>query len=235
MRLPRIIHIIRRKGQEGVKEYEEDEFLNLSREIEEASENIEEVEESEYSEILLSEPDEEKKEGVKGKEYILPQFYLSHEEKKSIEKETFEDSEEKLKEKAWEKSAKESLEEIERIIDAGLAKKAEVFEEKQPPEEKYEEFLEGEGKVKGRIINREVIYETPGGYVVKVTYRENGRVRTAYYSVSKVEGVEHALDEIRKYKPLIREEKIKETVEPAPKEDKSKKSFFEGILGKKKK
>jgi len=231
MRLPRIPKI--RK-----QENEEEDLWDISREIEEVNENIVEEEEAEYSEVLLSEPDEEKKEGIKGKEYILPEFYLSHDEKKSVEEETFGDSDEKLKEKSWEKRARESLDEIEKIIDGGLLEESveeEVFEEPEVREQP-EEFLDSPEKIKGMIINREIVYETPGGYVVKVTSKEGGSVKTSYYSVSKVEGIEQALDDLQKYKPIIEDNKTPPAVEKTEEVDtegRDRKSFFDGILGKK--
>jgi hypothetical protein len=132
-----------------------------------------------------------------------------------------------LKEKSWEKSAKESLEEIERNIDEGLEKEEkeeEIFEERE-----HEEFLEPSEKIKGKIINRKIVYETAGGYVVKVVYKEEDRVKTSYYSVSKVEGIEQALDEIHKYKPIVETSEIKKV--ESEYEEKGKKSFFESIFG----
>jgi len=60
---------------------------------------------------------------IMGKEFTLPEFSLSHEEKKRLEEEYFGGNEDKIKEKRWEKRAKESLREIERIIDEGLVRK----------------------------------------------------------------------------------------------------------------
>ncbi len=227
MRLPRVS--IRKKQKE---EYA---FDNLSQEIEEVNEELEEVQETEHSEILLSEPDEEEKEKIKRKEYVIPEFYLSHEEKKSIEEDAFGDSDEELKEKNWEKSARESLEEIERIIDEGLIEKEdeeEVFEE---DEEELEGAAEPGEQIYGKIINREVVYETPGGYVVKVISKEGGDIKTTYYSVSKVEGIEQALDDLQKYKPIIEEGTTPQATENKIEnmDEESKKSFFDSILGKK--
>jgi len=227
MRLPRIP--IRKKHEENYA------FDDLSQEIEEINEEIEETQEAEYSEILLSEPDEEKKEKIKGKEYVLPEFYLSHDEKKSLEEDAFGDSDEELKEKSWEKSAKESLHEIEKIIDEGLIggeEEEEIFEEK---EEKREESIEPGEQIYGKIINREVVYETPGGYVVKVISKEGGSIKTTYYSVSKVEGIEQALDDLQKYKPIIEEGTSSAVSENKIEkmDEETKKSFFDSILGKK--
>ncbi len=235
MRLPRIPRIRKRKNDDN-------EFWDLSQEIDEVDEGIVEEEEAEYSEVLLSEPDEEGGEKIKGKEYVLPQFYLSHEEKKSVEEETFGDSEEKLEERSWGKRAKETLDEIEEVIDGGLAaaeEKEEIFEETQEPGEDGE-FIESPEKIKGKIINREIVYETPGGYVVKVTSKEDDRVLISYYSVSKIDGIEQALDDLRKYKPVIEERETTvpvdnkiENIEKSTGGSEDKKSFFGGILGKK--
>lgn len=235
MRLPRMPRI--RK-----QEKEDEDLWDIGREIEEVSEDTIEEEETEYSEVLLSEPEEGEKKGIKGKEYVLPEFYLSHEEKKSAEEETFGDSDEKLKEKSWEKRARETLGEIEKIIDEGMLEKEEkeeIFEEEPEPEEPPGEFMDSPEKIKGMIINREIIYETPGGYVVKVVSKEGGSVKTSYYSVSKVEGIEQALDDLQKYKPVIGDRPIPAGVEGAAEktekkpETGDKKSLFDGILGKK--
>ncbi|KAA0003826.1 MAG: hypothetical protein FE048_00750 [Thermoplasmata archaeon] len=221
LRLPRI-----RK-----KEMKEEEKVE---EIEEEPEEIlgEEEEGVGYSDILLSQPSE-KKEKIKGKEYLLSQFSLSHEEKKSLERETFGESEE-LKERKWEKTAPESLEEIEKRIDEGLGEEvmAEPMKEEEEEEEVEIEMIPPEReKIKGRIISREVVYETPGGYVVKVVYRDRDGVKTSYYSVSKVEGIEHFLDELQAYKPIV---KPSEEIFPVKKEEKrEEKSFLDKFLGKK--
>jgi len=205
MRLPRIPKIR--------KQEKEEDLWDISREIEEVNEDIVEEEEAEYSEVLLSEPDKEKKDGIRGKEYVLPEFYLSHDEKKSVELDTFGDSDEKLKEKSWEKRARESLDEIEKIIDEGLLEKVEkpekeeVFEEPEVPESS-EEFPESPEKIEGLIINREI----------------------------KVEGIEQALDDLQKYKPIIEESRAPVMAEKNEKVEtgsEDRKSFFDGILGKK--
>jgi len=227
MRLLRLPRIKRRGKKEEVEEIE----------VERADEEIEEIkekpweEEVRYSSILLSQPSE-KKEKIKGKEYLLSQFSLSHEEKKALEKETFGDTEE-LKERKWEKTAKESLEEIEKIIDEGLEKEAmpEVVEEKEEKEVEIEMAPPTGEKLRGRVINREIVYETPGGYVVKVVYRDGDEIKTSYYSVSKVEGIEHSLDELQTYKPVVKSHE--EIPLPVEKEKKEEKSFLDKFLGKK--
>lgn len=221
LRLPRI----KRKDKKEEVEIEVEE-------IEE--ERIEEEpweEEVGYSGVLLSQP-AEKKEKVKGKEYLLSQFSLSHEEKKSLEKEMFGETEE-LKERKWEKTAPESLEEIEKIIDEGLGKeiKGEVVVEEEVEIEREEEISPEGEKLRGRVINREIVYETPGGYVVKVVYREGDEIKTSYYSVSKVEGIEHFLDELQTYKPVVKPSE--EISLPTEKEVKEEKSFLDKFLGKK--
>ncbi len=236
MRLPRIPRI--RKHEE-----EDDDLWDISKEIEEVNNDVtEEAEEAEYSEILLSEPDEEKKESIKGKEYVLPEFYLSPDEKKSMEEETFGDSDSELKEKSWEKRAKESLEDIEKTIDGGLLENEEeeiLEEETLPDKEETNNILTSPEEIKGKIINREIVYETSGGYVVKVIAKEGGRVQTSYYSVSKVEGIEQALDDLQKYKPVIEDSRVPVKIENKTErvekksENKDKKSFFDGILNKK--
>ena len=230
MRLLRLPRIKRREKKEEVEE------IGVERVEEEIYEEIEEIkeeplEEVGYSSILLSQPSE-KKEKIKGKEYLLSQFSLSHEEKKALEKETFGDTEE-LKERKWEKTAKESLEEIEKIIDEGLEKEVmpESVEEEKETEKEVEIEMAPPGgeKLRGRVINREIVYETPGGYVVKVVYRDGDEIRTSYYSVSKVEGIEHSLDELQTYKPILKQhEEIS-----LPLEKKEEKSFLDKFLGKK--
>ncbi|MCD6480763.1 MAG: hypothetical protein J7L31_00610 [Thermoplasmata archaeon] len=128
------------------------------------------------------------------KEFILPEFSLEHEEKKKMEKEYFEGYEDFLTEKRWEKRAKESLKDIERAIDEGLERKAKGA--------KAEEAKEG--------VEREIIYSSKRGFIVKVTYNKEDESRVAYYLVTKIEDIEEALDMISSYKPLIEEGEGKE-------------------------
>jgi len=122
------------------------------------------------------------------KEFILPEMSVKHEEKKSMEKEYFEGYEDFLKEKNWEKRARESIEEIERKIDEGLEKKINA------------EKIEKEGK-----IEKEVIYSSKRGYIVKITSTEGGETKVSYYLITKIEDIEEALDRISSYKPIIEE------------------------------
>ncbi|HEC88383.1 MAG TPA: hypothetical protein ENI52_03610 [Thermoplasmata archaeon] len=122
------------------------------------------------------------------KEFILPEMSVKHEEKKSMEKEYFEGYEDFLKEKNWEKRARESIEEIERKIDEGLEKKINA------------EKIEREGK-----IEKEVIYSSKRGYIVKITSTEEGETKVSYYLITKIEDIEEALDRISSYKPIIEE------------------------------
>lgn len=229
MRLLRLRRIKKKeeKGETREGEEVEEEEIEEEKEIEETP--LEEMEEVGYSGVFLSQPSE-KKEKIKGKEYLVSQFSLSHEEKKLLEREAFGDSGE-LREKQWEKTARESLEEIEKSIDEGLIEEVVPEEEEEKEEVEVEVLPEGE-KVYGRIITREVVYETPGGYVVKVVYREGDDVKTSYYSISKLEGIEHSLDEIKAYKPIIKP--TAEETPPAIREEKKEgKTFLDRILGKK--
>lgn len=120
------------------------------------------------------------------KEFILPEMSLKHEEKKSIEKEYFEGYEDFLKEKNWEKMAKEDIEEIEKKIDEGLEKKRSI-----------KKIKKGEG------VEKEVIYSSKRGYIVKVTSMEGDERKVSYYLITKIENIEEALDKISSYKPII--------------------------------
>ena len=75
-------------------------------------------------------------------------------------------------------------------------------EEKKKPEPletpvKTEEMMPE--LIQGNVLDREIVYETPGGYVVKVTFKDNEEIETTYYSVSKIQDVEHALDNFKQY------------------------------------
>ncbi len=124
------------------------------------------------------------------KEFILPEFSMKPGKKKEMEKEYFEGYEEFLKEKNWEKRAKESIEEIEKAIDEGLERKAKIEEKGEKEEEK---------------VKREIIYSSKRGYIVKLTYREGDETKVAYYLITKIEDIEEAIDRISSYKPLIEE------------------------------
>ena len=176
----------------------------------------------EYSEIVTTN-DYQKNQG----QMMVSEYGLSATEKKEREKGLIGDYSEELKEKKWEKTAKENLDEIRNLIDNEILQKP----LKSTPEKedvKKEIPLKTEKLapelIRGDIIDREIIYETSGGYVVKVTYRDNGRIQTDYYSVSKIYDVEHALDNIQSYKPVFRE-KTPEKNEQDIKDSFFKKSF----------
>jgi hypothetical protein len=102
--------------------------------------------------------------------------------------------------------------------------------------------LEGSRPIPGLIINREVIYESDGGFVVKVVYKEFDQVKTAYYSVSKVEGIEQALDDLSSYVPIVENRPLSSsateptttTLKPSSQQGGKKKSFIDTLFGKKK-
>ncbi len=120
------------------------------------------------------------------KEFTLPEFSLKKERKKLLEKEYFDGYEEFLKEKKWEKMAKESIEEIERAIDEGLEKKYKKAEEKKEEE-----------------IKKEIIYSSERGLIVKISYKEGDETKISYYLITKIDNIEEAIDRISSYKPLI--------------------------------
>lgn len=153
---------------------------------------------------------------------VVPEYGLSQDEKTAIEKNITAEGQRDLAEKNWEKTAKEDLDEIRTLIDQDVmkkpVKKIEKKEEIPPPTPiKDDEVHPPPEPIKGSVIDREIIYETPGGYVVKVTYREDDKIDSTYYSISKIHDVEHALDNIRDYKPtftpktpLVKEEEKKD-------------------------
>ena len=124
------------------------------------------------------------------KEFILPEFMLKYKEKKGMEEEYFGGYEEYLKEKSWEKRSQETVKEIERAIDEGL--------EKAPSPEKEE-------KKKEENVQREIIYSSKRGYIVKLTCREGEETNVSYYLVTKIEDIEEAIDRISSYRPIIEE------------------------------
>jgi hypothetical protein len=123
------------------------------------------------------------------KEFILPEFKLKHEKKKSKEEEYFGGYENYLSEKNWEKLSHESIDEIEKAIDEGLGKKA----------------VDSKGDEKEDKIQREIIYSSKRGYIVKLSVKEEDEVNVAYYLITKIEDIEKAIDSISTYKPLIEE------------------------------
>ncbi|MBC7080684.1 MAG: hypothetical protein H5T44_00295 [Thermoplasmatales archaeon] len=118
-------------------------------------------------------------------EFKLEENFLKHEEKKRMEEEFFKGYEDIAVEKEWEKTAKESIEEIERMIDEGIERKKKVKEEKKFEEE----------------IKKEIVYSTKNGYILKVTKDD----KIDYYLITKVENIEEAIDKISFYKPIIEE------------------------------
>jgi hypothetical protein len=218
----------KRDEMSPIENKEGEEEIGEEKEIEEML--VEDTEEEvEYSGVFFSQPSE-KKENIKGKEYLVSEFSLLHEEKKLLEHEVFGESE-KLKEKQWEKTAQENLDDIEKSIDEGVIEKVAQRERKKKEDVEVEMTPPEGDTVYGRVITREVVYETPGGYVVKVVYKEGDDVKTSYYSVSKLRGIEHSLDEIKAYRPIIKPSM--EEISVANKEEqKEGKTFIQRLLGK---
>ncbi|MCD6171245.1 MAG: hypothetical protein J7J36_02350, partial [Thermoplasmata archaeon] len=90
------------------------------------------------------------------KEFVLPEFSFPHEKKKKMEEEYFSGNEDKITEKSWEKRSRESLKEIERIIDEGLEKREENKEREEAEQ----------------IEKKEIIYEGKNGYIMKISKKE---------------------------------------------------------------
>ena len=183
----------------------------------------------EYSEIVATK-DYRDTQG----QMMVSEYGLSREEKQDMEKKITGSYRGELQEKTWEKTAQENLDEIRKLIDKDKLqiertpeKKAEEKEDIPRESIKKTEELAPE-LIKGNIIDREIIYETSGGYVVKVTYKDNGQVESDYYSVSKIYDVEHALDNIQSYKPIVQEKKP----EKKEQKDKDKDGFLKKSLGK---
>ena len=164
---------------------------------------------------------------------MVSEYGLTREEKFNMEKKITGSHQTELQEKTWEKTATENLDEIRKLIDKD---KLHIERVREKEDEKKEFSREGIQKteelapelIKGDIIDREIIYETAGGYVVKVTYKDNGQIESDYYSVSKIYDVEHALDNIHSYKPIIQEKKP----EKKEQKDNDKEGFLKKSLGK---
>ena len=251
MRLPRI-RKQRQKQEFNDEDFGEEEFWDIRQELQAANVDIGEMEAEDitaYSDTLLSEPDENCRKIARGKEYVLPEFHMSHEEKKTVEQNTFGGGEETLKEKNWEKQASESLDGIRSFIDTGQL--VEKTTEEEGPKDIYEDINSGsQGElsdvmhahpISGTIINREIIYDTDGGFVVKVIFKEDDQVKTSYYSVSKMEGIEQALDDLSSYEPIIEDylpsrstrESPRSVLQPAKNQGTEKKSLLDTFFGKK--
>lgn len=182
----------------------------------------------EYSEIVTTKDYQDTQ-----KQIMVSEYGLSRGEKQDVEKKITGSHRGELQEKTWEKTAPENLDEIRKLIDKD---KLQIEKIQEKSVQKKEKTLSENIKktkdlapelIKGNIIDREIIYETSGGYVVKVTYKDNGQVESDYYSVSKIYDVEHALDNIQSYKPIIQEKK------PEIKEKKEKdEGFLKKSLGK---
>jgi len=121
------------------------------------------------------------------KEFVLPEFSFPHEKKKKMEEEYFSGNEDKITEKSWEKRSRESLKEIERIIDEGLEKREENKEREEAEQ----------------IEKKEIIYEGKNGYIMKISKKEGEEYKVSYYLVTKIDNIEEAIDKISSYKPII--------------------------------
>ena len=124
-----------------------------------------------------------------------------------------------------ERISREDIGEIEKRIDEGKTR----IGERKEVEPKMGEIL-------GEVLNKELVYETPGGYVMEISYKDEKGVRKSHYSISRMEKIESALDDIRSYKPRIieePEEKVEsvEEVEEIKEKESKKKGFRKRIDG----
>lgn len=94
-----------------------------------------------------------------------------------------------------ERISREDIGEIEKRIDEGKTR----IGERKEAEPKM-------GEIPGEVLNKELVYETPGGYVMEISYKNEKGVKKSHYSISRMERIESALDDIRSYKPRIIEE-----------------------------
>ncbi len=94
-----------------------------------------------------------------------------------------------------ERISREDIGEIEKRIDEGKTR----IGERKEVEPKM-------GEIPGEVLNKELVYETPGGYVMEISYKNEKGVKKSHYSISRMERIESALDDIRSYKPRIIEE-----------------------------
>ncbi len=121
--------------------------------------------------------------------------------------------------------SREDIGEIEKRIDEGKTR----IGERKEVEPKM-------GEIPGEVLNKELVYETPGGYVMEISYKDEKGVRKSHYSISRMEKIESALDDIRSYKPRIieePEEKVEsvEEVEEIKEKESKKKGFRKRIDG----
>lgn len=190
-------------------------------------------EHGEYFETVTTKDSQETQGQITQGQMMVSEYGLSRKEKLTIEQKLTGNNQGELQEKTWEKTSTENLDEIRKLIDKDKLKMEKTLEKKGEKKELPREIIQKTGElapelIRGNIIDREIIYETSGGYVVKVTYRDNGQIESDYYSVSKIYDVEHALDDIHSYKPIVQEKKG----DKKEQKEKDKEGFLKKSLGK---
>lgn len=103
----------------------------------------------------------------------------------------------------WTPRYRTPINEIRKKIDGlsvGERKRPKNLEKWLGPRRAGEDFVvpgEGMELIPSNIRHKRIVYETEGGFVVEVEYREGGELRTKYYTVSSEQGRQKALSSIK--------------------------------------
>jgi uncharacterized protein DUF4332 len=133
-----------------------------------------------------------------GSAYVLKEPYLDRKTRARLEAAFTKQRGVKLVERRWIPTKREPVHEIEREVDA-LAFKGR-YEPKSvawlnQSSAAARQAMRGLERVPANIVSKRVVYETEGGFVVEVAYRELGQVRKKYFTVPAA-GTRAALDAV---------------------------------------
>lgn len=137
---------------------------------------------------------------TEGSSIILKQHGMYRTEKRDAENRLREEQNLDLSEKRWIPHRRESLRDVEHAVDSLAWKgryqpRAVAWLRKQKEERR--KALEGIERIPANIVKKRIVYETEGGFVVEVTYRELGEVATKYFTVPTTGGPSKALQSVR--------------------------------------
>jgi len=134
-----------------------------------------------------------------GSAYVLKEPYLDRETRAKLERVFTKDRGVKLVERRWIPTKREPVHDVERHVDAMEFKRR--YEPKSvsllnQASVDARRALRGLERIPANIVSKRVVYETEGGFVVEVTYRELGQVRKKYFTVPAA-GTRAALSAVR--------------------------------------
>lgn len=145
-------------------------------------------------------PDLEKFVKHEGGDVVIRQPYLEREKKAELENRLTPHKKAKLRERRWIPRRRESRSEIGQAVDALNWKPR--YEPKavawlHESDLSKSEVLRRVERIPANIVDKRVVYETEGGFVVEVVYRELGQTRYKFFTVPARGGAATTLNQVR--------------------------------------